>query len=80
MTSLTQRYSDMAGDSRKLESQASQLRQDASRLRLAVNNMNTAIESFSMNGPLAILRRSADDIRVNGVRMPVRQGLRLAAE
>jgi hypothetical protein len=80
MTSLTEHYNAMAGDSRKLESQAGQLRQDASRLRLAVSNMNAAIEQFSVNGPLAVLRRSADDIRVNGVRMPVRQGLRLAAE
>lgn len=79
MTSLTQRYSEIAGDTRKLESQARNLTSDAARLRSAISNMNEALDHFSMNGPMTILRRAAEDIRQNGVTAPSRPML-MAAE
>ena len=79
MTSLTQRFSEIVSDSRKLESQARNLTSDAARLRDAIRNMNEALDHFSLNGPMAILRRAAEDIRQNGVTAPSRPML-MAAE
>lgn len=80
MTSLTQRYSEMAGGSRKLESQAQKLTSDAARLHMAISNMNTALENFSVNGPMAVLRRAAEEIRLHGFSRPAAQPALMAAE
>lgn len=67
MTSLTQRYSEMSGQSRSLENQARRLTNDAARLRLAISQMNDALEHFSTNGPAMSLRRTAEQIRQGGI-------------
>jgi DNA anti-recombination protein RmuC len=72
MTSLTQRYSEIAGNSRKLENQAQHLTSDVANLRNAIRNMNEALDQFSQKGPNTILRRAAEDIRQNGVIIPNR--------
>ncbi|HVI50880.1 MAG TPA: hypothetical protein VM661_06690 [Candidatus Sulfotelmatobacter sp.] len=70
MTSLTQRYSEMSGQSRSLENQARRLTNDATRLRTAISEMNEALDHFSANGPVVRLRRAAEEIRQGGSRIP----------
>jgi|GEM_PF-2916493 len=64
MTNLTQRYSEMTGKTRTLESHAKRLTSDAARLRQAISDMTEALEKFSVEGPTTLLRRAAEEIRM----------------
>lgn len=77
MTSLTDRFQDIASDSRALEFQASRMKRDVARLSQSISDMTRAIDTLSNNCPAQRLRRAAAALRAG--RLPD-QDLALAAE
>ncbi len=78
MTSLTDRFQDIATDSRGLEFQAARMTRDVARLSQSIAEMTRAIDYLSNNCPAERLRRAAAELRAG--RLPQGEMFALAAE